>query len=191
MARTRTLLLASLALLAACASPSTTPITASALCGQIAGAVCTADQHCFPDSHPATCLDTQTAACQASVRPLVDDTRLGFDPVAAGRFVDTLHARVTSCGTTPVDYAAFVAMFAGTGAQGADCTPHDLSDASLRSSALSCEAGNACRLYLRADGSTQGVCERRADASCSHAFDCNADEFCDLPAHWQPGVWGS
>jgi hypothetical protein len=188
---TRTFSLASLALLGACASPSTTPVTATALCGQIASAVCAADQHCFPDTHPTGCVDTQSAACQATVRPLVDDARLSFDPIAAGRFVDTLHARASSCGASPVDYAAFTAMFAGTGAPGADCTPHDLSAASLRSSSLSCESGSACRLYLRADGSTQGVCERRSDSSCSHAFDCGADQFCDLPAHWQPGVWGS
>ncbi len=182
-----------LPLFGACAGPgaAATPVTADALCTQIASTVCSADQHCFPDAHPMDCLASQTASCRATVRPLVDDPRLGYDPIAAGHFIETLHAQATACWHTPVDYDAFTAMFAGTGAQGADCTPHDLNAASLRSSALSCESGNACRLYLRADGSTQGVCERRADSACSHAFDCGAAQFCDLGAHWQPGVWGS
>lgn len=178
--------------LAACASPAAgTPVSAEALCTQIATTICSADQRCFPDSHPMDCLTTQTSACRASVRPLVDDPRLGYDPILAGRFVETLRVQGQSCWQRPVDFDAFTSMFAGTGATGADCTPHDLGASSLRSSSLSCESGNACRLYLRADGSTQGVCERRADASCSHAYDCGASQFCDLPAHWQPGVWGS
>ena len=191
MTRIHQLGLSMLGLLGACASPTSTPVTAEALCPQIASAVCVADQRCNPASHPTTCVTTQTAACQSTVRPLIDDPRLGYDALAAGRFLDTLRARTTSCGATPVDYDAFIAMFSGTGRSGADCTPHDLMSASLRTSALSCESGNACRLYLRADGSAQGVCEHRADASCSHAFDCAASQFCDLPAHWQPGVWGS
>ncbi len=178
--------------LAACAGAAPgTPVDAEALCDEIATTICSADQHCFPDSHPRDCVTTQTSACRTRVRPLVDDPRLGYDPLAAGRFVAALRAQGQACWQSPVDYAAFTAMFSGTGAQGADCTPHDLSAGALRTSALSCETGNACRLYLRADGSTQGVCERRADASCSHAFDCGASQFCDLPAHWQPGVWGS
>ncbi len=168
-----------------------TPVTEEALCGEVASAICDADESCFADSHPEDCVETQMAACRATVRPLVEDPRLGYDPMRGGAFVDGLRARGASCGASPVDYASFVAMFTGTGATGADCTPHDLSASALRTSSLSCETGNACRLYLRADGSTQGVCERRADATCSHSFDCGANEFCDLPDHWQPGVWGS
>ena len=192
MTRNSTILFA-VAALSACAAPAATgtPVTADALCAQIATTVCTADQHCFPDSHPMDCVTTQTASCRATVQPLALDPRLGYDELAAGRFLARLHTQATACWSTPVDYDAFTQIFAGTGAQGADCTPHALDATSLRTSALSCESGNACRLYLRADGSTQGVCERRADASCSHAFDCGASQFCDLPAHWQPGVWGS
>jgi hypothetical protein len=193
MIRNSTALLA-VAALAACAGPGAatgTPVTAEALCTQIASTVCSADQHCFPDSHPMDCVTTQTAQCRSTVRPLVDDPRLGYDELAAGRFVEHLRTQAQACWQSPLDYDAFTQMFSGTGAAGADCTPHDLSASSLRSSALSCETGNACRLYLRADGTTQGVCERRADTSCSHAFDCGASQFCDLPAHWQPGVWGS
>lgn len=178
--------------LAACAGAAPgNPVSAEALCTQIATTICSADQHCFPDSHPMDCTTTQTAACRAAVRPLVDDPRLGYDPIAAGTFVESLRTQGQACWTSPVDYDAFTSMFAGTGAVGADCTPHDLTATSLRTSALSCERGNACRLYLRADGSTQGVCEQRTDTACSHAFDCGASQFCDLPAHWQPGVWGS
>jgi hypothetical protein len=192
MTRNSTVLLAVTAL-AACAGPvpTGTPVAAEDLCTQIASTICSADQHCFAASHPMDCVMTQTAACRSSVRPLVDDPRLGYDPIAAGRFMERLRTQAQACWSSPVDYDAFTEMFAGTGATGADCTPHGLDATALRTSALSCESGNACRLYLRADGSTQGVCERRADASCSHAFDCGAAQFCDLPAHWQPGVWGS
>lgn len=186
------LALSPLLTLAACAGAAPgTPVAAEDLCDEIATTICSADQHCFPDSHPMDCVTTQTAACRSTVRPLVDDPRLGYDPIAAGHFVERLRTQGQACWSSPVDYGAFTGMFQGTGAQGADCTPHDLSAGALRTSALSCETGNACRLYLRADGSTQGVCERRSDTACSHAFDCGANEFCDLPAHWQPGVWGS
>ncbi len=193
MIRNSTAALAVAASLAACAAPAATgtPVTAEDLCTQIASTVCSADQHCFSSSHPMDCVTTQTALCRSTVRPLVDDPRLGYDELAAGHFMEGLRAQATACWQSPVDYDSFTRMFTGTGAQGADCTPHDLSATSLRTSALSCETGNACHLYLRADGSTQGVCERRTDSSCSHAFDCGPAQFCDLPAHWQPGVWGS
>ena len=82
-------------------------------------------------------------------------------------------------------------VFEGSGAEGADCTPALVTEADLRLSQLSCERGLTCRLHLRSDAEPMGVCEARADASCSHAFDCGPSQRCNLPRDWVPGRWGT
>ncbi|AKF09952.1 LamG domain-containing protein [Sandaracinus amylolyticus] len=189
-ARTAAFLLTALALAACEPEDPGTPVAADALCGEIAAIVCGSDTACFPGSTPDDCVETQAARCDEIVQPLVDDPRLAYDPLRAGAFVESLRAQGDACWEAPFDYASFLDVFAGTGALGADCTPARLDAISLRVSSLSCADRAACRLHLRADGSTVGVCEARRDDACSHALDCEADEFCSLPARWQPGVWG-
>jgi hypothetical protein len=188
------LLAASLALagpISGCAAEAGPPVEASALCAEIAGIVCEADARCFEGSSTrAACLESQRAACEPTVGALAEDARLGYDPARAGSFLASLEASAQSCWARPIDHDAFLAAFAGTGAEGADCTPSGTSTAALRTSALSCGDGLACRLHLRIDGSPEGVCERRVDAACSHALDCEAGSYCSLPARWQPGAWG-
>ncbi len=181
------------AALAACAQPmavESTPVAAEDLCGQLATALCDADATCC-QSHSGTCADDQRAACEAALQPLIDDPRLGYDPDLGGQFLDTIRMRAQQCWQDPPDYDALVSAFAGTGAEGADCTPASLNESDLRVSALSCSDGTACRLYLRADGSYEGECAARTDDSCSHPLDCGAGEFCSLPGDWQPGMWGT
>ena len=167
-----------------------TPVAAEALCPSVADIVCDADARCFPESALSTCVATQVERCEEVLQPLVEDPRLAYEPTRGGAFLEMLGERAASCWEAPIDYTAFASLFAGTGAVGADCTPPRLDAASLRISALSCAEQSACRLYLRADGSTEGVCERRDDDSCSHAYDCEGDQFCSLPSRWQPGIWG-
>lgn len=189
----RRALLLSAALFATCAPPESddaTPIAAEDLCGELASALCEADAQCCT-SHSASCVEDQRAACEAALEPLIDDARLGYDPMRGRQFVETIRAQAEACWADPPDYDALVEAFAGTGAEGADCTPADLSATSLRVSSLSCARGTACHLYLRADGSTEGVCEPRTDDSCSHPLDCDAGAFCSLPSGWQPGMWGT
>lgn len=187
--RTAPLLLLSLG---ACASamPAGSPVRSDALCDEIARVVCDTNDDCFPDHELEDCVEAQLEACSDVIQPLVDDPRLAYDAVQAGVFVASLEDRAGTCWESPVDYDAFVDVFLGTGVAGADCTPTRMDETSLRTSALSCAGGAACRLYLRADGSPEGVCEARTDRSCSHAVDCGAGEFCSLPDRWQPGVWG-
>ncbi len=186
--------LAALALLTACAQPmmvdEVTPVAAEDLCSELAIALCDADANCCR-SHSGTCVEDQRAACEAALQPLIDDPRLGYDPTRGGQFVETIRAQVEACWQDPPDYDAMVEAFAGTGAEGADCTPRDLSASSLRISALSCARGTACRLYLRADGTTEGECAARTDDACSHPLDCGPGQFCSLPGDWQPGTWGT
>src|SRR5262249_44045292 len=133
MTRSYSTFLAAVAL-AACAGPaaSGTPVDAEDLCTQIATTICSADQHCFSHSHPMDCVTTQPTACRATVQPLVTDPRLGYDALAAGRFVEGLRTQGQACWASPVDYDAFTSMFSGTGAAGADCTPHSLDASALR-----------------------------------------------------------
>ncbi len=185
------LVLATGLLLGGCATLPGTPVEASALCPDVAQLVCETDARCFDGpAAMSACVTAQRRACDQTVGVLLDDARLGYDAARAGAFLASLEESAESCWERPVDHDAFVAIFGGTGAAGADCTPRDLSAPSLRTSALSCADGNACRLHLRIDGSTEGVCEARRDAACSHALDCEADAYCSLPARWQPGVWG-
>ena len=167
-----------------------TPVAADALCSEVAAVVCEAESACFPRSTLEDCAQQQRDTCDAALQPLIDDARLGYDALRAGAFLTSLRQGAEACWEAPVDYDSFLGVFAGTGAVGADCTPARTDAASLRASALSCADGAACRLYLRADASREGVCEVRRDSACSHAFDCRAGEFCSLPASWQVGVWG-
>lgn len=167
-----------------------TPVAVESLCARISEIVCDSDAACFPGAALEDCAAVQLERCDAVVLPLAMDPRLGYDELRAGAFVDSLRERGEACWQEPVDFDAFLDVFTGTGAIGADCTPASLDAASLRASSLSCAGGAACRLYLRADASNEGVCEARRDAACSHAFDCGAGEFCSLPGDWQPGVWG-
>lgn len=190
---TRSLASGSLALAllgAGCTTLPGTPIEATALCARIAEIACEADARCFGSTGASACEDAQERACDETVGALVTDGRLGYDAARAGAFVASLEESAASCWVRPIDPDAFVEIFGGTGAAGADCTPPDLGAASLLTSALSCADGRACRLHLRIDGSPEGVCEARRDQACSHAADCEAGSYCSLPARWQPGVWG-
>lgn len=167
-----------------------TPTASRDLCAKLVSLVCDADRACFPDTALDDCAATQAARCAATVQPLLDDSRLGYDDARAGAFLDSVRARSAACWATPVDPDAFAAVFTGTGTQGADCTPPRADVASLRVSAYSCADGTLCRLHLRSDGSPEGVCERRVGTACSHPLDCGAGQFCSLPGAWTPGVWG-
>ncbi|MBX7194546.1 MAG: LamG domain-containing protein [Sandaracinaceae bacterium] len=174
-----------------CAENAGTPVEASALCAEVARVVCEADARCFDGSMTrATCLEAQRDACEPTVGALADDQRLAYDPGRAGAFLASLEESAQSCWARPIDHDAFLAIFEGTGQEGADCTPSGTSASALRISALSCADGNACRLHLRVDGSPEGVCEARNDGACSHPLDCEAGSYCSLPGRWQPGAWG-
>ena len=190
--RTSTISITSLLIgLTACAAPmAETPVASEDLCGEIASAVCGADEACPPDAAERDCLAVQEERCATVVQPLLDDPRLGYDEVRAGAFVEGLTARADACWVERVDYDAFLDIFSGTGSVDADCTPPRLDARSLRISQLSCSGSSACRIHLRADGSPEGVCEPRTDDACSHPLDCEAGEFCSLSSAWQPGVWG-
>lgn len=165
-------------------------IAADELCMHVAAAICEADTNCC-SSTPSDCVEEQKEACEAAIQPLVDDPRLGYDPVGGAKLVASLKERGAGCWTEAPDYGALLGAFAGTGTVGADCTPPSLTTARLRESAISCARGLACRLSLRADGSYEGECAERTDDACSHPLDCGPDQFCSLPGNWRPGVWGT
>lgn len=166
------------------------PVARQALCTEVVRVVCDADASCFPDTAREDCVEVQEARCEATLQPLVEDPRLGYDAARAGHFVHDLRVRGEACFAEPLDYDLFLSMFEGTGETGADCTPATLDARALRISSLSCGAGSACRIHLRADGRPEGVCEVRHDAACSHPQDCGSDQFCSLASAWQPGLWG-
>ncbi len=173
-----------------CEGPAGPPVEARALCGQIASIVCEADERCFHGTEaPSHCRAAQARACEESVGALAADPRLGYDAARAGAFVAGLRERAQGCFQTPVDLDAFRESFAGTGGEGATCTPASTSSRELLLASLSC-GGLACRVQLRADASVEGVCRARRDGACSHPWDCEAGAYCSLPRRWQPGVWG-
>jgi hypothetical protein len=183
------------------------PVAADELCAKLAAIACAADDTCCdgkasvrsasgaggagPTQADEGCAERQYGACVATFGKLLGDPRTGYDPKAGGALVAKAEAIAKGCFAEPVPYEAFAAALPGTGAPGASCTPADTSAASLRLAAFSCAEGTACHLYLRADGTPEGVCEKRADDGCSHAFDCPATAWCDLAKDWKPGVWGT
>jgi len=174
-----------------CESIAGTPTEASALCDEVARIVCAADERCFDGSGGSTCETAQSMECEETLGTLAADNRLGYDAARAGAFLAALEESAAGCWEAPIDHDAMVAVFGGTGVEGADCTPAGTSLGALRVSALSCSGETTCRLHLRTDGSPEGVCERRTDDACSHPLDCEAGMYCSLPARWQPGVWGA
>ena len=141
--------------------------------------------------HPESCVSRQALACDATAGKLVTDPRTGYDPELGGAFLDQARALGEKCWQEPIRYESFLAVLAGTGDLGADCTPDDTSLASLRTAELSCKHGAACHLGLRADGQPVGTCEKRTDSAWSHPLDCPGGQWCDLPSSWSPGVWGT
>lgn len=177
---------------AGCAASADGPaIESEALCAEVARVLCETDATCCEDRLGSDCEDVETAACDASLGALLGDPRLSYVPTRGGGLVDRLEGR--GCTSDPLPLAYFEDLFVGTGELGADCTPEDASPGALRSAALSCVRGTACRLHLDARGEAQGFCESRESAgelACSHPSDCAPDLYCNLPVAWQPGDWG-
>lgn len=167
-----------------------TPVAAEALCERVAFVICDADEACFPEHATGDCVEVQTEACEASLLPLATDPRLRYDARRAGAFVAALEDDGEACWARHRAYDGLLNAFLGTGLPGADCTPEDDGTPALLVSSLSCSGGAACRVHLRADGTTEGVCEARVDGTCSHPLDCRSGQYCSLPASWHPGVWG-
>jgi hypothetical protein len=188
--------------------PGTKPVVAEKFCDELATIACESHASCcstaesgeWPGADGETsaggssgapsCTTEQLALCRATIGKLVTDPRTGYSEARGGEALARVRASADACFENPVHYSDLSKMFQGSGEAGASCTPEDGSLAALRVSALSCKTGTACRLYLKADGAPMGVCEARADSSCSHPFDCGSGEWCDLPGDWKPGVWG-
>lgn len=184
------------------------PVAAEDFCAALVAIVCDANARCCGGVVEATpdagvgegsdagmpmvsCETPQLAACRATVDELVDDPRLAYDPERAGAYLASLEARADGCFATAPQLAELFTIFAGTGVAGADCTPPSFDEAGIRIAQLSCADGLSCLLQRRADGSNRGVCDTRVEGECSHAFDCGAGQWCNLPNDWVPGLWGT
>ena len=175
--------------------PAGKPVSAADFCDRVADVVCSSESECCSAGSAGwpgadDCVTKQVAACRGTIGDLVEDPRTGYDATAGGKVVAALEAAAKGCFAEPISVAQVTTAFKGTGELGANCTPESTSSHALMISALSCSTGSSCRLYLKGDGSPMGVCEDRKDDSCSHAFDCPSNQWCDLPAGWKPGVWG-
>lgn len=171
------------------------PVTAGALCAQLAEMTCAARAACCAGVEGGardggardggvSCFGDDLARCEASLGRYARIPRVGYDPARGRALVTAARAAVATCGETPPPWTALRAAFAGTGVRGADCTPATLAAEALATSAMSCAGGGACRLYLRSDGGVQGTCEARTDDACSHPYDCPAGQWCNLPEGW-------
>ncbi len=138
-----------------------------------------------------SCEAVQLAACEQTVGVMIRDVRLGYLPARAGALIAAVQAAGASCGALP-GAREVRAMFVGTAAERANCSPPNNALASLAIAQASCANQTTCRLSLRADGVSAGVCERRMgdDSACSHPFDCPLEQNCALGADWQPSQWG-
>ncbi|MCB9620640.1 MAG: hypothetical protein H6724_14465 [Sandaracinus sp.] len=181
------------------ATSDASPIAAEDFCDALVAIVCDANERCCdgvleasdPEGDPATCEAPQRAACRATVEELVDDPRTAYVPERAGAYLAALETRAAGCFAEPPQLAELYEVFAGTGVEGADCTPPSFDEDGLRVAQLSCGDGLSCHLEHRADGSDRGVCEPRIEGECSHALDCGAGRWCNLPSDWVPGLWGT
>lgn len=186
------------ALLVACTPAARVgpPVAASALCGEIADIVCEANTRCCRD-RDTSCDATQTATCERTLGQFIQDPRLNYVPEHGGLLLEQLRAASTMCWSEPFRYDVIASLFEGTGAVGADCTPDErggaIASSELQRAALSCRGDATCRIHLGSDDLAEGVCEARVtsgSSACSHAYDCPADTWCNLPANWRPGDWG-
>ncbi|MAQ16691.1 MAG: hypothetical protein CMN30_18090 [Sandaracinus sp.] len=175
------------------------PVSAADFCDELAALVCDANTRCCggvvdvgsdPDD-AETCEEQQLAACRGSVEPLLEDPRTAYVPERGGAFLDAFEVQAEGCFAAPPSVDDFMALFEGTGVEGADCTPPSTDTDDLRVSQLSCADGLACHLYARSTGGIRGTCEPREDMDCSHVLDCASGYYCNQPEGWEPGRWGS
>lgn len=176
--------------------PDAGPVAAADFCAELSALVCASNDRCcgglVAGGDEADCEAQQMEACRGTVEKLIEDPRTAYDSERGGEYLQSLRADAEGCFTAPPRLSDFLAVFQGTGTEGADCTPSSVTDDwSLRVSQLSCGDGLACHLYRRSDGRAVGVCEPREDTGCSHRFDCEAGEWCNLPDGWEPGRWGT
>lgn len=189
------------ALLGACSGGlSGPPVAAPDFCGALAEALCAGRAACCaaqPYASAMECVTAQRAACDAGAGKTLADPRVGYSATRAGGLLERLRGAGQSCPLPALRFADLAAITEGTGAVSADCTPRDGGAAELALVSLSCRREATCRLYLRGGGELQGVCERRPGEGssgaddCSHAFDCPAERWCNLPKGWRPGQWGT
>ncbi len=198
-------------------SPPAMPVAADQFCKTLAQIACKADDQCCDGTKtdgtpPAVdggaagggsggagpapspfdaCVTQQITACDATAGVLVLDPRTGYDPALGGAFLANASALGKACWKDGITYPGFLGIFRGTGATGADCTPDDMSTASLRIAALSCASGGACRLNLDANSQPTATCKPRTDSTCSDPVDCPAGQWCELGPSWSAGTWGS
>ncbi|MDP3277948.1 MAG: FG-GAP-like repeat-containing protein [Deltaproteobacteria bacterium] len=138
-----------------------------------------------------TCETEQRVACEQTLGQMTQDPRITYVPTAAGALVASLRATAESCRglAGPRDVRR---LFAGTSAERAGCSPTDSTTRALATAQASCTTPTTCRLTLRADGASVGICEPRGrdDLACSHPLDCAQGLHCVLGADWQPSQWG-
>jgi hypothetical protein len=196
--------LATLALLAlsacAAAGPDTgPPVSAEALCVELAETICEAAASCCEPSRSMTeCRDAEQRRCTESLGALVADPRVGYVPERGGALLELAQRRADGCWEEPFQLAELDAIFEGTGANGTDCSPRVVAgavpSAELHRAAVACVDGSTCRVRLAWDGSPQGTCEARSVAGgdrCSHPYDCETGTFCNLPSGWRVGDWAT
>ncbi|MEZ4231690.1 MAG: hypothetical protein R3B89_21120 [Polyangiaceae bacterium] len=175
-------------------------LAAEDLCDELAAIACDSDSDCCeaPSAWPGTgegepepvgCMTTQLAACRGGLGKLARDPRTGYDPEAGASLVNQLRTVAGGCWEERVDYASLVAIFTGTGVEGASCTPESTNHGGLQLASLSCAEDLGCEIYLNASGEARGRCEVRESGICSHPLDCAADAWCDASG-WKPGVTG-
>lgn len=143
------------------------PVAVDELCGEIAQIVCDADAACCGGASAAGCVAVQTDRCDETLGSLVADPRVAYAPTRGGFLLERLGVRAADCWEEPFLLAELTALFAGTGTEGADCTPSlvsgTMSARELLRAELSCAGGATCRVHLDAHEQPRGV---HAD-SCS------------------------
>lgn len=191
------------ALTTACATgvvPETgPPVTAEALCDEIAETICEAEGGCCESSRDITdCRNDEQVRCNASLGELMADPRVGYVPERGGALLELVRQRADSCWEEPFQLAELDAIFEGTGSSGSDCSPRAVdgvvASEELHRAAVACADGSSCRVRLAWDDSPLGTCEARGvagDDRCSHPYDCGSGSFCNLPASWRVGDWGN
>ena len=178
----------------ACKNDEGPPVAPADFCGAFAEAICAGSTSCCaaqPYASPMDCATAQKMACEAGIGKTLADPRVGYSPGKAGGLLERLRAAPASCPLRALSYPDLAAITEGTGQESADCTPRDAGAGELMLVTLSCRREATCRLYLRGSGELQGVCERAGGDDCSHAFDCPAERWCNLPKGWRPGLWGT
>ena len=162
----------------------TGPVDGDDFCEVLSQIMCEAEVDCCTNTDwdydsVADCLADQVPQCETDLQALIDDSRTAYDPARARQVLDALASDTASCDLGISQWFVsredgLLSVFAGTVANGGDCSPANADDGGA---ILSCTNGNACRVMPIPLSGTCGA-HKTAMQQCVTHFECEETLWC-------------